>query len=161
MKTRLDYAKHSPKGVEILVELEKYVHSVGIEHGLIHLVKLRASQINGCAFCIDMHTKEALSDGESAQRLFGLDAWRETDFYTDRERAALAWTEAVTMVRRGHVPDDVYEEALKQFTEKELSDLTFVIIGINAWNRLAIPFRAKAGSYQPDHPAAIKGALKK
>ncbi len=161
MKNRLDYAKQSPRGVEILMELEKYVHSAGLEHSLIHLVKLRASQLNGCAFCIDMHSKEALNDGESAQRLFGLDAWRETEYYTKREQAALAWTESVTLLHRGHVPDAVFEEVRQHFSEKELSDLTFVIIGINAWNRLAIPFRTKAGTYQPDHPAAKKGVLGK
>ncbi len=130
--------------------LEDYVQSSGLEHGLLDLVKLRASQINGCAYCIDMHTKDARARGETEQRLYALDAWEETPFYTERERAALAWTEAVTRVFDGHVPDAVYETARKQFSEKELVNLTLAIVAINGWNRLAISFRTVPGSYQPD-----------
>jgi AhpD family alkylhydroperoxidase len=119
---------------------------------LLGLVKTRASQINGCAFCIDMHTKDARAAGETEQRLYALNAWRETPFYTDRERAALAWTEAVTLINEGHAPDDVYEEVRQRFTEEELVNLTLAIVSINGWNRLAIAFRALPGSYQ------VKGA---
>lgn len=129
--------------------LEGYVKSSGLEPALLELVKLRASQINSCAYCIDMHTKDARAHGETEQRLYALSAWREAPFYTERERAALAWTEAVTKVFDEHVPDDVYELARKQFTEKELVDLTLAIIAINGWNRLAISFRTVPGSYQP------------
>jgi AhpD family alkylhydroperoxidase len=115
----------------------------------MHLVKLRASQINGCAFCIDMHWKDLRAEGETEQRLYGLDAWRLSPYYTDRERAALAWTEAVTLVTEGHVPDEVYEAVRGHFDEKELSNLTLVISTINAWNRAEIAQRGKAGRYQP------------
>jgi AhpD family alkylhydroperoxidase len=115
------------------------------------LIKTRASQINGCAYCIDMHTKEARAKGESEQRLYLLNAWREAPFYTDRERAALAWTEAVTLVADGHVPDEVYEQARVQFSEQELVNLTMAIVAINGWNRLAISFRSVPGSYQAAH----------
>jgi AhpD family alkylhydroperoxidase len=115
----------------------------------LELVKLRASQINGCAYCIDMHTKDARVGGETEQRLYALSAWRETPFYSDRERAAIAWTEAVTQVAEGHVPDEVYELARQHFTEKELVDLTLGIVAINGWNRLAISFRTVPGTYTP------------
>ncbi len=157
MNERLDYAKAAPDGVEILGKLEGYIRRAGLGHDLVELVKLRASQLNGCAYCIDMHTKDARTFGESEQRLYGLSAWREAPFYSDRERAALAWTEAVTLVSESHVPDDVYAQARDHFTEKELVDLTLAIIAINSWNRLAISFRTLAGTYQPDHPAAKKG----
>jgi len=116
---------------------------------LIDLIKLRASQINGCAYCIDMHTKDARSRGESEQRLYELDAWRETPFYTERERAALAWTEAVTLIAVEHVPDEVYKQAREQFTEQELVNLTLALVAINGWNRFAISFRTVPGTYQP------------
>ena len=130
-------------------ELETYLHQSDIEIPLLHLIKLRASQINGCAYCIDMHWKDLRAIGENEQRLYGLDAWRESPYYSDRERAALAWTEAVTLITESHVPDEVYEEAREHFSEKELADLTFAIATINAWNRLAIPLRAEPGKYQP------------
>ena len=149
MEPRIRYAKVAPGGYDAMRGLQKYVDESGLEPGLLELVKLRSSQINGCAYCIDMHTKDALARGESQQRLFELDAWEETPFYTERERAALAWTEAVTRVFDRHVPDEVYEEARKQFTEKELVDLTMAVIAINGWNRLAISFRTPPGSYQP------------
>ena len=130
-------------------ELERYLDECGLEPSLLDLVKLRASQINGCAYCIDMHTKDARARGESEQRLYALSAWRETPFYTERERAALAWTEALTLVTDGHAPDEIYESVRRQFTEKELTDLTLAIVAINGWNRFAIGFRAVPGTYQP------------
>jgi AhpD family alkylhydroperoxidase len=120
----------------------------------MHLLKMRASQINGCAYCIDMHSKDARALGETEQRLYELDAWRETPFYTDRERAALAWTEALTLVSQTHVPDEVYEEVRKQFNEKEIVDLTLAVAAINSWNRLAIALRAVPGHYRPATAAA-------
>ena len=153
---RIPYSKIAPDGVANLGNLEKYIKSTGLEPELVELVKLRASQINGCAYCIDMHTKDARSLGESEQRLYGVIAWRETPFYTERERAALAWTEAVTKISEDQVPDEVYDQVRKHFSEKELVDLTLAVIAINSWNRLAISFRTPPGSYQPDHPAAHK-----
>lgn len=152
MEQRLKYPQISPEGVEILGKLEAYIKKSGLEPGLVELVKLRASQINGCAYCIDMHTKDARSHGESEQRLYGLSAWRESSFYTARERAALAWVESVTLISHDHVPDAVYNQAREHFSEKELVDLTLAVIAINSWNRLAISFRTPAGSYQPNHP---------
>lgn len=158
MEPRLNYSKVAPEGVEGLGKLESYVRKSGLEHSLLELVKMRASQLNGCAYCLDMHSKDARSAGESEQRLYGLSAWHEAPFYTERERAALAWTEAVTLVSQTHVPDEVYAEARQHFSEKELVDLTYAIVAINGWNRLAISFRSLAGSYQPDHPAARREA---
>lgn len=132
-----------------MMALEQYVHHSKLEPALLELVKLRASQLNGCAYCIDMHTKDARAAGESEQRLYALSAWQETPFYSARERAALAWSEAVTLIAAGHVPDAVYEQAQEQFTEKELVDLTMAVIAINGWNRLAISFRSVPGAYQP------------
>ena len=149
MEKRLDYMKRAPGGVAALRQLETYVRGSGLEPTLLELVKLRASQINGCAYCIDMHTKDARAHGETEQRLYALNAWRETPFYTDRERAALAWTEAVTLVSETHIPDDVYEQARQQFSEQELAYLTLAVIAINGWNRLAIGFRTVPGTYQP------------
>ncbi len=128
--------------------MEQYVRECGLEHSLLELVKVRASQINGCAFCLDMHTKDARIAGETEQRLYALSAWRETPFYTERERAALAWTEAITCVGDSHVPDDVYEAARAHFAEKELVDLTFAIVSVNGWNRLATSFHTVPGSYR-------------
>jgi AhpD family alkylhydroperoxidase len=156
MIQRINYSKTAPAGIEILHNLEKYVKNSGLEPSLLELVRMRASQINKCAFCIDMHTKDARSSGESEQRLYGLSAWRETPFYNERERAALAWTEEVTRVYEDQVPDAAYQEARKFFNEKELVDLTLAVIAINSWNRLAISFRTLPGSYLPDHPAAKK-----
>jgi AhpD family alkylhydroperoxidase len=131
--------------------LEAYVRkSWHGEPSLLELVKMRASQINGCAYCIDMHSKDARAQGETEQRLYALNAWEETPFFTDRERAALAWTEAVTLIGEGHVPDHLYNEVRQHFTEEELVDLTMAVIAINGWNRLAIGFRAVPGEYQPD-----------
>jgi AhpD family alkylhydroperoxidase len=132
-----------------MLGLEKYLHQSGLDEALMDLVKLRASQINGCAYCIDMHWKDLRALGESEQRLYGLDAWEESPYYTDRERAAFQWTEAVTEIRDGHVPDEVYEKVRLQFTDKELADLTLAIVAINGWNRLAIAARSVPGTYQP------------
>lgn len=149
MKPRIEYGKVAPGAIGAMRGLEGYLAECGLEPSLLELVKLRASQINGCAYCIDMHTKDARARDESEQRLYALSAWRETPFYSDRERAALAWTEAVTLVADGHVPDEVYECARQQFTDKELVDLTLAVIAINGWNRLAISFRTVPGTYQP------------
>ena len=156
MQPRIDYVKSARGVYEAMLGLEKYLHQCGLEENLIGLIKLRASQINGCAYCIDMHWKDLRALGEQEQRLYGLDAWEESPYYTDRERAALAWTEAVTKIREGHVPDRVYEEVRKHFTEKELADLTLAIAAINAWNRLAIAARAVPGLYQPAKPHELK-----
>ena len=149
MKPRIEGAKVAPGAYHAMLGLETYLHQSGLEVPLLHLIKLRASQLNGCAYCIDMHWKDLRAVGENEQRLYGLDAWRESPYYTDRERAALAWTEAVTLITDGHVSDEVYEEVRPHFSEKELADLTFAIATINAWNRLAISLRAEAGKYQP------------
>jgi AhpD family alkylhydroperoxidase len=160
MEQRLSYSEVAPEGNEILHKLESYIRKAGLEPDLLELVRLRASQINGCAFCIDMHTKDARTHGESEQRLYAVSAWHEAPFYSERERAALAWTEAVTQVYKDHVPDEIYNHVRKYFTEKELVDLTLAVIAINSWNRLAISFRTPAGSYQPDHPTSKKKSLK-
>lgn len=148
MKARLDFKKASPDGAKALGELHAFLHRCGLERELLELVKLRASQINGCAHCIDMHTKELRADGESEQRLYLLNAWREAPFYSDRERAALAWTEAVTRVTDGQVPDDVYELVRSQFSEQELANLTLAVVAINGANRLNIAFRTVPGNHR-------------
>ncbi len=152
MSQRMEYYKASPQGMHAMLQLQKHVESCGLEHSLLELVKMRASQINGCAYCLDMHSKDARAAGETEQRLYVLDAWREAPFYTARERAALAWTEALTRIAGADVSDALYEEVRAQFSEKELTDLSLAIIAINGWNRLAIPFRSEPGHYQPgDH----------
>jgi AhpD family alkylhydroperoxidase len=132
-----------------MAHLEAVVRHSGIDRKLLELVKIRASQLNGCAFCIDMHTKDARAAGETEQRIYALDAWRETPFFTDKERAALGWTEALTNIQQGHAPDAVYQELRRYFSEPEQVNLTLAITTINAWNRIAIGFRAVPGSYQP------------
>ena len=159
MEERLGYSRIAPEAVEILRKLEHYVKGTGLEPDLIELVKIRASQLNGCAYCIDMHTKDARTRGESEQRLYGVSTWREAPFYSERERAALAWAESVTEIGRDRVPDELYIEVSRHFSEKELVDLTMAVIAINGWNRLAISFRTLPGSYQPDHPVANKESL--
>lgn len=149
MKPRMEYWKVAPGGYKAIRSLEAYLRECGLEHGLLHLIKLRASQMNGCAYCIDMHWKDARAGGESEQRLYGLDAWREAAYYTDRERAALEWTEALTNITDGHVPDAVYDAVRAHLSEKELADLTWAVAAINAWNRVAIAFRSEAGRYKP------------
>ena len=149
MEARFNSAKVAPGAYKAMLGLESYLHQCGLEESLLHLIKLRSSQINGCAYCLDMHWKDLRAIGENEQRLYSLDAWRECPYYTDRERAALAWTEAVTLVANNHVPDSVYEEVRQHFNEKELSDLTFAVATINAWNRMAIASRTVPGQYQP------------
>ena len=150
MHSRLDIQKTSPVAFHAMLGLETFVRkSSKLEPSLLALVKIRASQINGCAFCLDMHSKDARADGESEQRLYTLSAWRETPFFTDRERAALAWTEAVTLVSQDHVPDAVYQEARQRFTEEELVNLTMAVVTINGWNRLMVAFRGMPGEYEP------------
>jgi AhpD family alkylhydroperoxidase len=148
MEPRIAFDKASPEAVKAMYGLEAYVQQSGIEHVLLGLIKTRASQINGCAYCIDMHTKDARARGETEQRLYMLNAWRESPFYTERERAALEWTEAVTLVANNHVPDELYERVRKQFTESELVNLTLAVVAINGWNRLCISFRAVPGTYE-------------
>lgn len=150
MNPRIEYRKVAPGAMAAMSGLERYLDECGLEPSLLDLVKLRASQINGCAYCIDMHTKDARARGESEQRLYALSAWRETPFYTEREHAALTWTETLTLITDGHAPDEVYESVRRQFTEKELTDLTLAIVVINGWNRFAIGFRAVPGTYQPN-----------
>jgi AhpD family alkylhydroperoxidase len=149
MEARMSYGKAAPGVYKAMLGLESYLRECGLEANLLDLVKLRASQINGCAFCLDMHSKDLRARGESEQRLYLLDAWRESPFYTERERAALAWTEAVTLLDHKQVPDDVYEQARRAFSEKELADLTLALVAINGWNRLNISFQTVAGDYQP------------
>jgi AhpD family alkylhydroperoxidase len=154
MKARLDFRKASPAGDKAMMGLHLFVRQCGLDHGLLEMIKLRASQINQCAHCIDMHTKELRADGESEQRLYLLNAWRESPFYSERERAALTWTEAVTLVTDGHVPDDVYATARTQFSEEELANLTVAILAINGANRLNIAFRTVPGSHRAKGRAA-------
>src|SRR5258707_12787804 len=150
MKPRLNYQQAAPDTIKALVALEAQIQSSGLEKSLIELVKTRASQINGCAYCINMHTQDARKRGETEQRLYLLNAWREAPVYTDRERAALAWTEAVTLISETHAPDDVYNEVRAHFSEAETVNLTMLVATIHAWNRLAISFRvvppAKVGT---------------
>ena len=153
MNQRLDYTKVAHGGFTAMLGLEKYLHGCGLEQNLMDLVKLRASQINGCAYCLDMHWKDLRAEGESEQRLYMLNAWRESPGYSDRERAALEWTEAVTLITDGHVSDRVFEVVRRQFTETEVANLTLAIAAINAWNRLSISFRVEAGGYKP--PASV------
>ncbi len=148
MESRINVSKVAPGVYESMLGLVNYLHKSGLEESLLNLISLRASQINGCAFCLDMHWKDLRAAGESEQRLYGLDAWEESPYYSDRERAALAWTEAVTNLHEGHVPDAVYEQARKSFSEKELADITLAVVAINGWNRLNIAFRTPAGTYQ-------------
>lgn len=149
MKERLNYAAVAPGALKAMLEIEKYAAGSGLEHSLYELIKTRASQINGCAYCLDMHTKDARLAGETEQRLYGLSAWRETPFYSERERAALAWTEALTLVSQNEVSDELFQATRNHFNEKEMVNLTMAIIAINGWNRLAIGFRTVPGSYQP------------
>jgi AhpD family alkylhydroperoxidase len=150
MEARLNAQQASPAAYAAMVGLETFVRKASkLEPSLIELVRMRGSQINGCAYCIDMHSKDARSEGETEQRLYALTAWRETPFFTARERAALAWTEALTQITEGHVPDDIYELAKQSFSNEELVNLTLAVITINGWNRLAISFRSVPGAYQP------------
>jgi AhpD family alkylhydroperoxidase len=155
MNTRIDVKKYiSSSLTQALLKLS-YESQKHLEHSLLRLVEIRASQINGCAYCLDMHTKDARAAGETEQRIYTMDAWRETPFFTDRERAALEWTEAVTLVADTRVPDDVYEQVRQQFSEEELIELTFAVIVINSWNRLNVAFRPLVGDYQPRTAVAV------
>ncbi len=155
MQPRIDYRKFAPEAMKAMFALETYLSTQsGLDHKLLHLLRLRASQINGCAFCIDMHWKDARALGETEQRLYGLDAWRESPYYTDPERAALNWTEALTLISSTHAPDEEYAELQKHFSEKEIVDLVYLISTINVWNRIAISTRAVPGRYQPPQKTA-------
>ncbi len=151
MKPRLNSFQVAPAVMQAMQALEAAAQKGGLESSLVELVKIRASQINGCAFCLHMHTRDARAKGETEQRIYLLDAWRESPLYSDRERAALAWTEAVTLVSETHVPDDVFAEAKAQFSDEELAQLTLLIVAINGWNRFAIAFRSV-------HPVTVKAA---
>ena len=156
MESRFNFPKIAPGAVEAMLGLAGYLRRSGLEESLVTLVCLRASQMNGCAYCIDMHWKDLRAAGESEQRLYGLDAWRESPYYSSRERAALAWTEAVTNVQDGHVSDEVYEDVHPFFKDKELADLTLAIGAINCWNRLNIASRNLPGAYQPVRARELK-----
>lgn len=149
MERRISFAAAAPGARDALLRLSEYVHGTGLEESLLGLVFLRASQINGCAFCIDMHWKDLRAAGQSEETLYMLNAWREAPGYTERERAALAWTEAVTLITEGHVPDEVFAQARKQFSEAELVNLTLAVTEINSWNRLNVAFRTPSGHYKP------------
>ena len=142
------YVNYLPQPKDLILDDEKYLHECGLEESLIHLIKLRASQMNGCAYCLDMHWKDLRAIGETEQRMYSLDAWRECPYYSERERAAFEWTEAVTLITTGHVPDEVYEKVRPHFSDKELCDLTLAVATINSWNRLAIASRTVPGNYQ-------------
>lgn len=148
MRQRLNYAKVAPGVYGAMESLDDYLQQSGLEQSLLHLIRLRAAQINGCAYCLDMHWKDLVALGEPEQRLYSLDAWRECPYYTERERAALAWSEAVTLITDGHVPDRLYEQARAHFSEKELCDLTLAVATINAWTRLSIAARLVPGGYR-------------
>ena len=149
MELRLNPYKASPKVYQAMAALQQSANSSGLEHALLELVKMRASQMNGCAYCLDMHSKDARAAGETEQRLYLLNAWRESPFYSERERAALEWTEALTDITNGHVPDAVYDSVTKQLSPEDLANLTLAVVAINGWNRLSIAFRAEPGSYKP------------
>ena len=151
MEFRLDYGKVLPQGLRHVNALDHYTAHSGLEPALIEIVKLRASQINGCAYCVDMHSKDARTKGETEQRLYGLSVWRLAPYYTPRERAALALTEAMTLIANGPVPDEVYDAARAQFNDEELVKLALAVVMINTWNRLCLTFGDEVGSYSPDH----------
>jgi AhpD family alkylhydroperoxidase len=151
---RLAYGKAAPGAMTAMNGMQRYVDDCGLEHSLLELVKLRASQINGCAYCVDMHSKDARALGETEQRLYCLSVWRECSFYSERERAALEWTEALTLISETHVPDEIYDAVRPHFSEKEMTDLTLAVVLINGWNRFAIGFRNEPGTYQPKREAA-------
>lgn len=148
MTPRLNYYQPNSPAIKAMLDMEAFLHHCSLEQPLVHLIKLRASQVNGCAYCIDMHWKDLRALGESEQRLYGLDAWRESPYYSDRERAALEWTEALTRIAETHADDEIYQRIKPHFSQQELIDLTFAITTINAWNRLAIAFRSPPGTYK-------------
>ena len=158
MTARIDLMRVAPDVIQAMLGLHKKVGQSGFDSKLMNLVLMRASQINGCAYCLDMHSKDARADGETEQRLYGLDAWRETPYYSARERAALDWTEALTLVAQTHVPDEVYERVREQFSEEELARLSLAIVAINGWNRLNVAARTVPGSYVPGSLAKLHAA---
>jgi AhpD family alkylhydroperoxidase len=149
MKARIDLTRSNTKLLQSLLAIQTLIEAGGLDEKLLHLVQMRASQINGCAYCLDMHSKDARAAGETEQRLYSLEAWRETPFYSDRERAALEWTEAVTLVSATHVPDSVYEVVGAHFSEEEIKTLTLAVAMINMWNRLNVALRTVPGHYKP------------
>ena len=151
MQSRIGIRNGCPRSMTVMLGLQTYIHHCGLEQPLLELVKVRASHIDGCAYCVDMHTKDARAGGKTEQRLYAVTICEDTPFFTERERAALAWTEAVTLVGNDYVPDEIYQQARRSFSEKELVDLTLAIIAINGWNRLAVNFRVVLGSYHPLH----------
>ena len=160
MQPRINLFNASPDAIKPMYAIEAYLKNCGLEHSLLLLVKMRASQINGCAYCLDMHSKDARAEGETEQRLYTLDAWRETPFYSPRERAALAWTEALTLIAETHAPDDVFTELKAHFSEREIADLTLAIGAINSWNRFSIGFRVEVGTYTPGKHAGAAAAAR-
>ena len=162
MKQRINVHEKGQSALKALYGLGSHLSKSSIEQPLLNLVYFRVSQINGCAYCLDMHSKDLRVKGETEQRLYVLDAWREAPFYTDRERAALAWAESVTRLTENSVPDEIYDEAIAQFSEEELIDLTLAVIAINSYNRINIAFRVKAGTYQPaSHSVQANGINRK
>ena len=155
MKARIDLRRVNPGIVHAMLGLEQQVRQAGLDEKLLDLVRTRASQLNGCAYCLDMHTKDARANGETEQRLYGLDAWRETPYYSERERAALEWTEALTLVAETRVPDEVYERVRQQFSEDELAHLSLAVVAINGWNRLNVAARTVPGDYVAGSLAAM------
>ena len=149
MKQRLNLMENAQGAISAMLGLSGYVAKSGLEKNLLHLVEFRVSQINGCAYCLDMHSKDFRAGGGDEQRLYLLAAWRESPFYSERERTALEWAESLTQLGKDGVPDDVFERAIKQFGERELIDLTMAVVAINGWNRLNVAFRTEPGSYQP------------
>ena len=149
MQPRIDFRQTAPGAMQAMLALQSYVNNSGLPESLLELVKIRASQINACAYCLDMHTKDARANGESEQRIYALNAWRETPFFNDRERAALAWTESLTLLTEGHVSDGVFEEVRRHFSDEEIVNLSMAVVAINSWNRLLTAFRAVPGEYQP------------
>ena len=158
MKARIDLMHAAPGVIHVMLGLERQIRQAGFDEGLLNLVRMRASQINGCAYCLDMHSKDARANGETEQRLYGLDAWRETPYYSTRERAALEWTEALTLVSETGAPDEVYDRVREQFSEDELVHLTLAIVAINGWNRLNVAARTVPGGYVAGSLAALHAA---
>jgi len=158
MKARIDLMHVNPGVIHAMLGLERQVHQAGLDEKLLDLVRMRASQINGCAYCLDMHSKDARAMGETEQRLYSLEAWRETPYYSARERAALEWTEALTLVSQTHAPDDVFERVREQFSEDELVHLSLAIVAINGWNRLNIAARTVPGGYVAGSLAKMQAA---
>ena len=158
MQPRIDFRQTAPGAMQALLTFQAYVNNSGLPESLLELVKIRASQINACAYCLDMHTKDARANGESEQRIYALNAWRETPFFNDRERAALAWTESLTLLTEGHVSDGVFEEVRRHFSDEEVVNLSMAVVAINSWNRLLTAFRAVPGEYQPTHRSTTASA---